>query len=216
MCVHTGPSHNTDGVVSSNLFSLVCFIWAFSLTLSPFLCLICHISSLFRRRCRIPCRRLPILARALGPCPRPRIICINLVFLQFRRLSRPLFPRRILPLALYRLRPLLSQRQPPPRRRLLLLPRCLHDPGLRLPARVGLCGKQLDPRLAHELRALLLQRRGLAPRVPQPLVPFWADFYLRVVRRSRVGDDAAPALGGVLGAAGEAEFPKGVALEIKS
>lgn len=47
-------------------------------------------------------------------------------------------------------------------------------------------------------------------------MPLGADFDLGEVSGAWVGDDAAPALGGVLGAAGEAEFPVCVALKIKA
>lgn len=100
--------------------------------------------------------------------------------------------------------------------------RRLHDARLGLPPGVGLRGEHLCALLAGDVGALLGERGGVRARVPQPLVPERADLDVRVVRRARVVDDAAPALrrgGGVEGgvgaaAGGEAELPEGVALEV--
>ena len=171
-------------------------------------------------------------------CSSPRILYVGH---DFRLWSWLLARSRLVRLRRFRARPrclccslrrlhpfffVLNQRRAPPLLRLQLhlrrrdrprpRPRILHDPRLGLPPRVGLRSKQLDPLLPRGLGALLVERRGVAAGVPQPLVPLGADLDLGEVRRARVGDDAAPALGGVLCAAGVAEFPEGVALEVEA
>lgn len=90
------------------------------------------------------------------------------------------------------------------------------QPGLRVPAGVGLGGQVLDLVLTPDLGVLLLEGgRGLA-QVAQPLVPLGRGPNLAVVGGARVLDDAAPARAGRVPAADVLEFPVGVALEVKA
>lgn len=70
--------------------------------------------------------------------------------------------------------------------------------------------------LAAELGVLLGEGgRGVA-EVAEPLVPLGRDLDVAVVGAARVVDDAAPAGAGPVVAAGLAELPVGVALEIET
>lgn len=82
------------------------------------------------------------------------------------------------------------------------------------PAGVGLCGENLDTALAHELGALLVQRRGHDAGVSQPLVPGGRYDHVAVVRLRRALDDAP--LAARFGAPVIAEFPVGVAVEVEA
>lgn len=169
----------------------------------------CNIgTSSLLRRCRGPSSRLPVLARALSLvclCLCPRVLALFNFLSDRYRTTSSCRPRGFSILC---------------RRRgidwgqsLGGLLRGLHYSRLGLPARIGLGGQHLDPRLAHHVVLLFVEGRGFLAGVPQPLMPLRVDLDLGVVRRSGVVDDASPALA-AFGAAREAELPVCVALEV--
>ena len=87
------------------------------------------------------------------------------------------------------------------------------EPGLGLPAGVGLGGERAGAEAAGDVGALLVEGGGLVAGVAEPLVPEGAYLDGGEVGGAGVLDDAAPAGGGV-GVVGEAEDPVGVALEV--
>lgn len=107
------------------------------------------------------------------------------------------------------------QRRHRPARQVVVVVVTTDQPGLGVPARVGLGGEEADALLAAQVVALLLEGgRGVA-QVAEPLVPLGRRDDVAVVRGARVLDDAAPAPGAVV-AADVAELPVGVALEVKT
>lgn len=92
-----------------------------------------------------------------------------------------------------------------------------HDPRLGGPAGVGLGGQDLDLPLAARLGVLLRERGRVRTQVAQPLVPRRGHGDGRQVRAARVLDEAPRAGGrGVVVAAGPAELPVRVSLEVEA